>query len=72
MQIGDKFTIKEKILLAKFSLLNIEMMLNGMLNTEPRNASNANILMIDTELSFKVIIEVNIDIGITLIVANAI
>lgn len=29
MQIGDKFTIKEKILLAKFSLLNIEMMLNG-------------------------------------------
>lgn len=72
MQIGDKFTIKEKILLAMFSLLNIEMMLNGMLNKEPRNVSNANILMKDTELSFKVIIEVNIDIGITIIVAKAI
>jgi hypothetical protein len=61
-----------KILLAKFSLLNIEMILNGMPNTELRNVSNAHILMIDTELSFKVIIEVNIVMGITIIVTNPI
>lgn len=72
MQIGNKFTIKEKILLVKFSVLNIEMMLNGILNTELRNISKANIFIIDIVFSFKVIIEVNIDRRTTLIVAIAI
>jgi len=34
MLIGDKFTTKEKILFANFSLLNIEMILKGIPNTE--------------------------------------
>ncbi|WP_158587398.1 hypothetical protein [Neobacillus notoginsengisoli] len=53
-------------------MLNIEMMLKGMPKTEKRIISQAYILMIELKVSFKVISEVIIEIGITIIVANAI
>lgn len=39
--LGKKFAINAKILLAKFSLLNIETILKGMANTEARIESTA-------------------------------
>lgn len=40
--LGAKLTIKEKMRIARFSLLNMETMLNGMQNTVARRMNPAN------------------------------
>ncbi|WP_176527686.1 sodium:proton antiporter [Bacillus sp. AFS023182] len=70
--IGSEFTIKAKLLLAKFSLLNIETMLKGMPNKEVKNASDIKTLRIDSTLSSEVIDEMNREVGITIIVVSAV
>ncbi|MUK89298.1 sodium:proton antiporter [Ornithinibacillus sp. L9] len=72
MVIGDKFTIKEKILLAKFSLLNIDIILKGVPNTEAKNASDIKACRIDSALSFEVLDDMYVQVGITIIVASAV
>ncbi|WP_335515929.1 sodium:proton antiporter [Neobacillus drentensis] len=69
---GNKFTIRAKILLAKFSLLNIEIMLKGTPIKELKNASNVKIRRIDSTLLLDVLDDIYKDVGKTIIVARAV
>jgi hypothetical protein len=69
---GNKFTIKTKILLAKFSLLNIEIILIGIPIKDAKNASNVKTLRKDSTLSLDVSDEIYKDVGKIIIVARAV
>lgn len=70
--IGNEFTNKEKILMTNFSLLNIEMKLKGTANNEAENVIDIKNFDIDSTFALDVSAEIHKDVGIIVIVANAI
>lgn len=70
--IGNEFTNKEKILMTNFSLLNIEMKLKGTANSEAKNVIDIKNFDIDSTFALDVSAEMHKDVGIIVIVANAI
>lgn len=71
MPTGTRFTIKEKILLAKFSLLNIETILKGMANKEAIAEMNIAAASIVSALSCEVFKDKNRERGKTMTVKSA-
>ncbi|AGG05031.1 MULTISPECIES: hypothetical protein [Bacillus cereus group] len=70
--IGNEVTNKVKILMTNFSLLNIEMKHKGTANSEAKNVTDIKNFDINSTLALDVSAEMHKDIGIIVIVANAI
>ncbi|TNP12335.1 sodium:proton antiporter [Bacillus tropicus] len=69
---GNKLPNKTKILLDKFSLLNIETKLKGIANKEAKNVTDIKTFKIDSIFSFEDIANIYKDIGIIVIEVNAV